>query len=243
MARSWTLAGAKRLLIRLGASGRRHADYALDIALDAILGIRTFVPVPPEPPDPTMRNGRYEPLPYRALCTIVRHLHPSSQDVLLDLGCGKGRVLCLFAIWGVATCRGVDISQELVFEARRNADHLRWRRAPLEIANADAADAGIGLDDASIVFLYNPFSAEVMRPVLAHIRDSLSAAPRPLRICYANPVEAALLDECGWLVRSDEFLVTHNGWHAAPVRIWTARPDLVSEPALARSADRRPAIH
>ena len=38
----------------------------------------------------------YEPTPYHVLPEILRHI--SSGDVLVDLGCGKGRVL-----WFVAT--------------------------------------------------------------------------------------------------------------------------------------------
>lgn len=225
MARSWTLAGARRLLIRLGGTGRRYFDYAVDLACDAALGIDTFIPVPQEPIDSTARNGRYEPLPYRAMRTIARHLDASPRDVLLDFGCGKGRAVCLFAR-RVRRCIGIEISRDLAADAQRNAQRMRWRRAAVHIITRDAVDADIG--DASIIFLYNPFSAEVMRPVVARIRQSLVAAPRELKICYANPVEAAVFDASPWLIRQDEFLVTHNGWHAAPVKIWRARVDVLA---------------
>lgn len=229
MARSYTVAGAKRLWIRLAASGRRHLDYAIDIAVDAALGVKTFVPVPAEPIDTTARNGRYESLPYRSLRVIRRHLRPSRRDVVLDIGCGKGRVLCLFALHCAGRCAGIEVSSELAAEATVNAGRLRYPHSPIEVTNVDAAEAAIG--DASIVFMYNPFSAPVMRTVLAHVGDSLRRAPRELRICYANPVEAAVLDECPWLVCTDEFMVMHNGWRAAPVKIWTARPDLLESQA------------
>jgi SAM-dependent methyltransferase len=232
MTRSWT----RRQLIRLGGMVRRHVDYAIDLACDAALGIDTFIPVPREPIDPAARNGRYEPLPYRSMRTIGRRLDISRRDVVLDVGCGKGRVVCLFAR-RAARCIGVEISPGLAADAERNARRLRWRHCAIDIVTRDAVDADI--DGASIVFLYNPFAAEVMRPVLAHIRQSLTAAPRELKICYANPVESALFDASPWLIAQEEFLVTHNGWHAAPVKIWKARPDPaaaavpVSPPALA----------
>lgn len=232
MARSPNFGRVKRLIFAIAAWSFRQFDEAIDISADAVLGIKTFVPAPGEPPDPTARNARYEPLPYRSLQTIARRLRLSSRDALLDIGCGKGRVLCLFATYGVRKCRGIELSRDLALDAQENAAGLRWQRAPIEIAQADAVDADISC--ASVIFMYNPFSAEVMRPVLARIRDSLHATPRPLRICYANPVEAALLDECSWLVRTDEFRVFYKGWPCAPVTVWTAR---------GQPSDREPSAH
>jgi len=198
---------------------RKRTDYAIDGTVDAILGVKTFSRVPLAP-DLSARNIEYDPLPYRSLRAIARHLPLSPGDHLLDLGCGKGRVLCFFALRRVRRCSGVEISPQLAEEARRNAQFLRARRAPIKVTLGDAIEAQI--EDASIIYLFNPFSAEVMAPVLRNIENSLRAHPRPLRICYANPAQGTLLDSCDWLTRTDRFLVTWNGWHTCPVNIWSA---------------------
>ena len=197
----------------------KHADYAIDVAIDALLGIKTFSRVPVAP-DMSARNIQYDPLPYRSLLTIARHLPLAPGDHLLDIGCGKGRVLCFFALRRVRRCSGIEIEPDLAADARRNARRLRGRRAPIDITQADAIAAEIG--DASVIYLFNPFSAEVMEPVLRNIEHSLRARPRPLRICYVNPVQGALLDARDWLKRADCFVVTWSGWHTCPVTIWSA---------------------
>ena len=220
MARSWTIAGARRLLGRFGAVGRRHFDYATDLVCDALLGIDTFIFVPRGPIDNTARNGRYEPLPYMSLRTIARRLEISPQDVVLDLGCGKGRVLCFFAARG-NSCIGVEISFPLAFKAKKNARRLRRRNGVIDVVHRDAAEVDIA--EASVIFLYNPFSEEVMRPVLEHIHESLETSPRNLKICYANPIAGELLDETPWLVCLDQFAVTQNGKRGVPVKVWVPR--------------------
>ena len=208
-----------RAWLRVRSGMRKRTDYAIDLTVDALLGIKTFGHVPAHP-DMSARNIRYDPLPYRSLRAVARHLPLSQNDHLLDIGCGKGRVLCFFALRHIRRCSGIEISSDLSGAARRNARCLRRRRAPIDVTQADAMDSGIG--DASIIYLFNPFSAEVMEPVLRNIEHSLRARPRPLRICYINPVQGALLDARDWLELADRFVVTWSGWHTCPVTIWSA---------------------
>ena len=205
--------------LTLGAMLRKQTDYAIDWAVDAILGIKTFSRVPVAP-DMSARNIQYDPLPYRSLFALARHLPLLPGDHLIDIGCGKGRVLCFFALRRVRRCSGIEIRQDLAQDALRNARSLRGRRARIDVTRADAIEADIG--DASVVYLFNPFSAEVMEPVLRKIENSLRARPRALRICYVNPVHGALLDARAWLDCSDSFVVTWSGWHTCPVKIWSA---------------------
>lgn len=202
---------------------RKQADYAIDRIVDAFLGIKTFTPVP-DHPDMTARNIQYDPLPYRSLCGIARHLSMSRDDTLLDLGCGKGRVLCFFAMRRLSKCSGIEISPSLADGARRNAQRLRGRHAAIGVTQGDAMNADMG--DASIIYMFNPFSGEVMEPVLRSIDRSLRAQPRALRICYVNPVQSALLDSRAWLTCTDRFSVTWSGWHTCPVAIWSACSEL-----------------
>jgi SAM-dependent methyltransferase len=211
-----------REFLAAGSWMLKHTDYAIDLIVDPVLRIRTFVRVPVDP-DLMARNIEYDPLPYRSLCVIARHLPTSRGDHLLDLGCGKGRVLCFFALRRLDKCSGIEISAGLADEARINAQRLRGDHAPIEITQGDAVDSDIG--NASIIYMFNPFSGEVMAPVLRRIETSLRARPRGLRICYANPAQAALLESCAWLTCTDAFAVTWSGWRSCPVKIWSASSD------------------
>lgn len=90
-----------------------------------------------------------------------------SRLPLIDLGCGKGRVLIIADRLGFRPVTGVEFSPELVAIARRN---LQICRIPGEVLCQDAADVDF-LDDC-VIFMYNPFDSKVMTRVAKKIRES-----------------------------------------------------------------------
>jgi SAM-dependent methyltransferase len=173
-------------------ASRRRIKRTREQAMDRRLGISTTAPVYAEP-DLAARNSRYEPLPYEALQRISARLDLSPEDVLYDLGCGKGRVVCWFARQRLKRCIGVEFGVELAETARANAASLAGQQTPIDIRTCDATLEDYA--DATVVTLYNPFGAEVMRQVLAKLAASLEANPRRLRIVYAAPRQLAVFRE------------------------------------------------
>jgi hypothetical protein len=51
----------------------------------------------------------------------------------------------------------------------------------------------------AVLFLFNPFNAAVMAPVIANVRKSYEAAPRRLIVLYSAPVYEELWDRAGFL--------------------------------------------
>lgn len=139
----------------------------------------------------------YQSPDYLELRRIITHLSPGEQDVVYDLGAGKGRVVCLFARRSVKRCIGVEFARPLCDIAALNADSLRGRKAPIDIVCADAAIAD--LNEGTIYFLYNPFGAQTLRDVLVNLRNSLESTPRQIRLVYMNPQHAHVFAESGWL--------------------------------------------
>jgi SAM-dependent methyltransferase len=138
---------------------------------------------------------KYEPTPYHVLPAILRHI--SSDDVFVDLGCGKGRVP-LF----VATRRrlkkvvGIEIDPQLAQIARENMAKC-GPITPVSIVEADVLE--VDLSEGSVFFLFNPFGEKTLRKVLENIRNSLRRHPRNIRILYLNPKHAHALDDAAWL--------------------------------------------
>ena len=114
-----------------------------------------------------------------------------------DIGCGMGRVVCLFARAKIKKSIGVEISAELAKIARLNAQRLRGRKAVIEIIVADAAEADYS--EGTIFFLLNPFGRETLEAVLDRIKPSVEAFPRHIQILYVNPFHEEVLKGCGWL--------------------------------------------
>ena len=144
-------------------------------------------------------NVYYEPLEYRNVRGIFRVFDLGRDDVFYDIGCGKGRVLCLVARLPLRKVVGVELFDELCEAARQNAGRLRGRKSPIEIICADATK--VDYSDATVFYWWNPFGEQTMRGVIQRIRESFDKNPRSIRIGYLKPVHHYVLDEETWLER------------------------------------------
>ena len=151
----------------------------------------------------------YCPADYFNIRRTVRVLAPIKDDVFYDIGCGKGRVICVLARLALRRVVGIDVSESLCKAARRNVERLRRRKAPVEIRCEDAAQTE--LSDGTIYFMFNPFGETTMRAFLSNIERSLNVHPRRIRVVYYNPVFEEVLRSFGWLHRAGEFKTLTGG--------------------------------
>lgn len=130
-------------------------------------------------------------------------LNLNIDDVFVDVGCGKGRVLCCVARLPIKRAVGIELNPKLLADAICNANRLHGRKCPIETILLSADD--YEFHDATVAYLYNPFNLRLTRCVLGRLRSSLRAAPRKLRIVYANPVHEEALLENHWLTKYHEW--------------------------------------
>jgi SAM-dependent methyltransferase len=144
-------------------------------------------------------RSHYQGANYLYLERIAQLVTREAADPLVfyDIGCGKGRPLCVMARHPFAKVVGVEFQDKLCQVARRNAERLRGRVAPIEIVCADAAH--LDYSDGHVFFFFNPFGAPTLRAVLESIDRSLALAPRRITVIYYNAVHEAVLAECSWL--------------------------------------------
>ena len=139
---------------------------------------------------------RYEPTTEKELVDVIRFLPVDSRMFnFIDLGCGKGRTLLVAARLGFKAVIGVEFAIELVNIARRNL--IKRNVVNGSVLHADAAHFIFPSAD-SVVYLYNPFTEEVMQRVVENLR---TVAARKLYILYKRPECADVLDSCGFLER------------------------------------------
>jgi protein-L-isoaspartate O-methyltransferase len=178
--------------LRNVARRARIAAYlAADAAPDLLLRIRARGPW--RRPPAAARNNPYEPLPHVVIRSILRRLSLSEEDIVCDLGCGKGRMLCCLARHPVKLCLGVEIDEDLAAMARANLARQRRLRSPVEIRVGDAVETD--LSGVTVLFLYNPFGAEVLREVLTNLRACAASRPARLLIIYAAPAHLSVFGE------------------------------------------------
>jgi hypothetical protein len=144
----------------------------------------------------------YEPSPWLALRRVLPRREVGPDDVLIDLGSGKGRIVYQAAKrYDLGRVIGVELSAELTAAARANlaGRHGALRCADIELVTADVLDYDLP-DDVTIVYLHNPFTGPVFAGVVARLLASQERRPRPLRIVYSNPVEERQLLDAGFEV-------------------------------------------
>lgn len=159
--------------------------------------------------DPANPDSCCSTLSYRSVHAVLQFLELGPDDVFVDVGCGKGRVVCCAARRPLRRVVGIENNPEAARAARTNAARLRGRRAPVTILEADARTVDYG--EATALYLFNPFGAEVLRAVLARLAASLAAEPRALRIAYSYPRHDQEFAYSGCFTKYAE---------------WPARPDL-----------------
>jgi SAM-dependent methyltransferase len=143
----------------------------------------------------------YEPTNYSMLQDIAELVRPGPNDVVMDFGCGKGRVVAFFATRGVRKSMGVEFRGELAEIARANAAALRGRTSEIEILHGDFLE--IDLDAVTLFFMYNPAGEKTLKALAARMEQSLARAPRPIRLAYVFPICGQVFDDCPWLTRVD----------------------------------------
>jgi SAM-dependent methyltransferase len=111
------------------------------------------------------------------------------DDVLVDIGCGKGRVLNHWLELGAANrIVGIELDPEIAAFARTRLAS----RQNVEVLTGDGVDL-LPLD-ATVLFLFNPFGAAVLERLRDRIADCFPAGGR-LRVVYYFAMHRHVFDE------------------------------------------------
>lgn len=117
--------------------------------------------------------------------------------VFIDLGCGKGRALLLASRLPFKEIVGVELSDVLCQIARRNLNFYQdplQRCKRLRVICQDAVNYQWP-DENIVLFLYNPFDEELMRPVVANLERNLRARRKDVYVVYTNPLYQHVLEQ------------------------------------------------
>ena len=141
----------------------------------------------------------YMPAVYPMLEMIFEKINIGNLNHLLDIGCGKGRAICVAAAMGCKKVSGIDFSKELCMDALNNLTIVQQKHPALnaKIINSDAFTYIIPFD-VDCIFLFNPFDDYLMMGVVKNIEKSLKLNPRPIKIIYANPLYKSHFIDAGF---------------------------------------------
>ena len=141
----------------------------------------------------------YLTVSYRGIFHILDSLHLRSSDAVVDLGCGKGRVVCCALQYGVEAI-GVEDVEPLCLAAQTNLRQMRLKtkaRGTIIHGKAEEFDYSRG----TVFYMFHPFGPNTLRVVLSRINDSIQNTQREVKIIYVNPKHDLILERESWLGR------------------------------------------
>ena len=130
----------------------------------------------------------YEPTPYCVLERLKQSDLILEGDTVADYGCGKGRVGFFLAHQQRAKAIGIEYDEHIYQEALNNAETSVSRKdVTFVLARAEAWEVP---EEVNRCYFFNPFSAEILRKVMARILESYYASPREILLFFYYPDDA-----------------------------------------------------
>ena len=123
---------------------------------------------------------------------------PIDRYTLLDIGAGKGRAILTAAQHPFNAVMGVELNPGLSLIALANirafmASPAASLLAPVSLVEGDALEVPLP-STPTVVTLFHPFEAPVLRRFLARLEQHFAERPGQLDILYINAEHAAVLD-------------------------------------------------
>ena len=127
----------------------------------------------------------YEPTPYSVLERLVKSGLIGKEDVVLDYGCGKGRVGFFLSYRTKANTIGIEYDDRIYKSALENQKTAISRIKPdYVLARAEEYEVP---SDANRCYFFNPFSVEILHKVMARILESYYENPREVFLFFYYP--------------------------------------------------------
>ena len=129
----------------------------------------------------------YEPTPYSVLERLAGSGRIRKGNILLDYGCGKGRVGLFLSCQTRCRSIGVEYDPRIYEKALENQSScVSSGRSSFVLANAEHYAVPSSVDR---VYFFNPFSLELLQKVMARILDSYYEHPRSILLFFYYPSE------------------------------------------------------
>ena len=138
----------------------------------------------------------YEPTPYSVLERLADSGLIGKDDVVLDYGCGKGRVGFFLSYRTKAKAIGIEYDERIYEKALDNQKTAK-AKADFVLTRAEGYEVPA---DVNRCYFFNPFSVEILRKVMARIIESWYEAPREIFLFFYYPAD----DFLAYLMTVDE---------------------------------------
>ena len=126
----------------------------------------------------------YEPTPYRVLERLANSGLIGKRDIVVDYGCGKGRVDFFLAYQTKAQALGIEYDERIYQGAMENRESAASKTAEFVLERAEAYEVP---PEVNRCYFFNPFSVEILRKVMARLLESYYENPREVVLFFYYP--------------------------------------------------------
>jgi hypothetical protein len=128
--------------------------------------------------------------------------HPISHYTFVDIGAGKGRAMLLASQLPFHQVIGIELNPDMadiaqtnldLWQAAHAADATAPKIAPTRLLQHDALDYNLPRTP-TVIFLFHPFEAPVLKSFLRRIETHFAKRPGTLDILYVNAECRTVLD-------------------------------------------------
>ena len=127
----------------------------------------------------------YEPTPYSVLERLANSGLIRKKDVVLDYGCGKGRVDFFLSYRTKAETIGIEYDEHIYACALENQKTV-ISKTKTEFVLAKA-ESYVVPAQVNRCYFFNPFSVEILHKVMARVLDSYYKDPREIFLFFYYP--------------------------------------------------------
>jgi len=129
----------------------------------------------------------YEPTPYCVLERLAKSGFFGEGDVVLDYGCGKGRVGFFLSYRTKARSVGIEYDAHIYEDALKNQKSTVSRVKP-EFVLTRAEEYEVP-SEINRCYFFNPFTVEILHIVMARIIESWYEHPREIFLFFYYPAD------------------------------------------------------
>lgn len=137
------------------------------------------------------------PLIYPVLDLYFNQQKINEKDAIMDVGCGKGRMLTFFSKYPFGKIGGVEYEEDILDICRQNLLKLKIYRIDMHQGDASIFD---DYDEYNYFYLFNPFHEHIMEKFVENLKKSRDKSNRDIRVLYFNPVELNVFKNSGFII-------------------------------------------
>lgn len=127
----------------------------------------------------------YEPTPYSVLERLAYSGYIGKKNILLDYGCGKGRVDFYLSYQTRCQSIGIEYDERIFDTAIKNQKTaVSAGRTRFFMKNAEKYPVP---EETDRFYFFNPFSIEILRSVMERIKESYYGNPREMLLFFYYP--------------------------------------------------------